>query len=260
MFEDRPVPASGPEAGAPKAHRRRLLTLAFATAILMVSGGRPLAAEWLVLKDGREIETKGAWTVDGRRITFTAMNGTFSAIRTETVDLEKSRERNEPAPAAVEPPAKVKEPGLVIRQSDIGTTRLPDRSTGEEVEAPQDEAGRIAVVEWDEVVVPSGTRIEGRLRNDTESTYLALVVTAELLDDNGQELAQARAKLEKNWIGRGEILRFRADFENVIAFDTVRFEVDGQAMGRVTDNSLVTQDRPGQEPDAQADDTADPPR
>lgn len=135
---------------------------------------------------------------------------------------------------------------------------MPDeRSSGEEVEAPADEDGRIAVVEWDEVVVETGTRIEGRLRNDTQSTYLALVVHAKLLGEEGREFDTVRASLEKNWIGKGEILRFRADFENVIAFDTVRFEVDGQPMGRATDNSLVNQNRPGQERESS---TSEPPR
>lgn len=237
----------------------RLRALPAVLAVLIaVVGTLPLAAEWLVLKDGREIETKGPWTVDGRRITYTAMNGTFSAIRTDSVDLDKSRVRNEPPPAKPEAAPAPREPGLVVRQRDVSTARMPERSTGEEVEAPQDEDGRIAVVEWDEVVVQTGTRIEGRLRNDTQSTYLALSVQAELLGEDGQALDSVRASLEKNWIGRGEILRFRADFENVIAFDTVRFEVNGQPMGRATDNSLVTQDRPGQEPDSATE--SDPPR
>ena len=239
---------------------RRWRLLVPVSVALLLAATPPVAAEWLVLKDGSEIETKGPWKVDGRRITYTAMNGTFSAVRTDSVDLEKSRIRNEPVAETKPAAPAVKEPGLVVRQSDVRTARQPDqRSAGEEVDAPADEDGRIAVVEWDEVVVQTGTRLEGRLRNDTQSTYLALAVDAKLLGEDGQELDSVRASLEKNWIGRGEVLRFRADFENVIAFDTVRFEVNGQPMGRATDNSLVSQDRPGQEPDPQAT-TTEPPR
>lgn len=257
MSRERRTPASN--TGSHRLRRLWMVRLAGAIALnALAAGALPLAAEWLVLKDGREIETKGPWTVDGRRITFTAMNGTFSAIRAEAVDLDRSRARNEPAPKkAVAPPAP-KEPGLVVRQRDVTTARMPERSDGEELQSPSDEEGRIAVVEWDEVVVSTGTRIEGRLRNDTQSTYLALVVEAQLLDEEGEELDSVRASVEKNWIGLGETLRFRADFESVISFDTVRFEVDGQPMSRVTSNSLVSQDRPGQE-DGGSDEGEDPP-
>lgn len=257
MSKDRRTDASHQEASLSR-QPIRFRPAALVALLALALAPLPLAAEWLVLQDGREIETKGPWTVDGRRITYTAMNGTFSAIRTAVVDLDKSRLRNQPPPPSSPPPAVEKEPGLVVRQGDVTVARPPERSDGEEVDAPSDEAGRIAVVEWDEVVVADGTRIEGRLRNDTESTYLALVLDAKLLGENGRELASSKAGLEKNWIGRGETLRFRADFDNVIAFDTVRFEVDGQPMGRATDNSLVSQDRPNQEPDSQSE-SQDPP-
>ena len=50
----------------------------------------PAAADWLVMKDGGRIETKGPWSVEGRRVLFTQPNGTLSVLRAEEVDLDQS--------------------------------------------------------------------------------------------------------------------------------------------------------------------------
>ncbi len=60
----------------------------FLTAILLCSF--PLKADFLVLKDGSVIKTKGKWKVKGKRVLFYTQEGIYTFIRLDKVDLEKS--------------------------------------------------------------------------------------------------------------------------------------------------------------------------
>lgn len=79
--------------------------LAFGLALL-VSG--PLAGEWLVLKTGVRIETKGPWELKGRQVRFTtAKTRQLQMLPVDEVDLEASRtatgqDPNRPAAFAVD--------------------------------------------------------------------------------------------------------------------------------------------------------------
>ncbi len=53
---------------------------------------RPAAADWLVTLEGRLIETRGPWTVDGRTLTYTDLEGVEHALDLDDVDLEGSEE------------------------------------------------------------------------------------------------------------------------------------------------------------------------
>lgn len=95
-----------------------LITAALALGLL--PGG--LRADWLVLRDGARVETRGPWQVKAGQVIFTQTNGTLSSLRLRDVDLEASRTLTEqPAPAAPEPekPAAPKEPVMVITDREI---------------------------------------------------------------------------------------------------------------------------------------------
>ncbi|KAB2962235.1 MAG: hypothetical protein F9K16_09660, partial [Thermoanaerobaculia bacterium] len=68
---------------------RGLRSSLLAAAALVAAAG-PAAADWLVMKDGSRLETRGAWKVDGRRVVFNLPNGTLSAIRADEIDLDAS--------------------------------------------------------------------------------------------------------------------------------------------------------------------------
>lgn len=87
-------------------------------------------ADTLVLVDGTRIETRGAYEVEGRRVTFTDAKGRLSMLRLSEVDLEASRRANETPPpetatdgreedgeAGRDEPAR---PVLVLTNADIG--------------------------------------------------------------------------------------------------------------------------------------------
>ncbi len=52
----------------------------------------PAAADWLVTLEGRLIETQGPWTIDGRTLTYTDLEGVEHALDLDEIDLEGSEE------------------------------------------------------------------------------------------------------------------------------------------------------------------------
>lgn len=73
---------------------RRPLPLASALWVLLLAVGLalPAAADVLVTEDGRLIETRGAWTIDGDSIAYETADGKAMRVALDTVDLEASRE------------------------------------------------------------------------------------------------------------------------------------------------------------------------
>jgi hypothetical protein len=67
------------------------LLLVLPVLILLAALQAPVAgADVLVTVGGDQIETEGPWEVQGRRIVYTSLEGTLTAIRTERVDLRAS--------------------------------------------------------------------------------------------------------------------------------------------------------------------------
>ncbi len=95
-------------------------------AMLLLALCSPARADWLVTRDGKAIETKGAWAVSGKVVKFTSTGGVLSSLRVDEVDLDASRaetaRRNAPpAPAPPKaPPTAPKKPVLVLTDADVG--------------------------------------------------------------------------------------------------------------------------------------------
>ena len=94
-------------------------------AVLLSALCLPARADWLVTRDGRTIETKGAWAVSGKLVKFTSIGGVLSSLRADEVDLDASRaetaRRNAPpAPASPPKPAAPKQPVMVLTDADVG--------------------------------------------------------------------------------------------------------------------------------------------
>ena len=196
--------------------------------LLCVTLPTPGLAEVLVLNDGQVIETQGPWTLDGRRITYTALNGTFSAVRASLVDLEKSRELAEARLNPVSEKAEAKETpeaGLVVRQGDVRTVAHSLVAAENEGQAlPPDELG---VTEWSEDVAANGTKLVGSLRNGTKNAYIALDLEVTLLAENGDRLATRSAALERPRANPGVALSIEVTFPDVYAYTDVSFEIKG---------------------------------
>ncbi|GMU65478.1 MAG: hypothetical protein AMXMBFR36_17520 [Acidobacteriota bacterium] len=58
----------------------------------------PTYADWLVLRSGQRIETKGAWNVRGRQVVFTSRTGALQALPLSDIDVEASKKATAPDP------------------------------------------------------------------------------------------------------------------------------------------------------------------
>ena len=70
-------------------HRPHVLLL-FAAALLLLA--TTAAADWLVTRGGAEIETRGAWSVEGEKVVYTTTAGREASLDLANVDLEASEE------------------------------------------------------------------------------------------------------------------------------------------------------------------------
>ena len=72
---------------------RRIGSMFVRVVILALSAPVPASAEWLVLRDGTRLETRGAARVEGRRVLFTDARGTLAALPAAEVDLPRGASR-----------------------------------------------------------------------------------------------------------------------------------------------------------------------
>lgn len=72
-------------------------SLVLLTALLPAAG----RADWLVLRTGERVETKGHWTVKGKQVVYTSPNQALLSVRLSEVDLEASTRAS-----AQDPPSK----------------------------------------------------------------------------------------------------------------------------------------------------------
>ena len=76
----------------PNARIDAKLIIATAVLFLAVFGARGAAADWLVTIDGRLIETRGPWAVDGEILTYVDVDGAKRSLGVDDVDVEASKE------------------------------------------------------------------------------------------------------------------------------------------------------------------------
>ncbi len=75
-----------------RSHRRLKILFCLAAATALLLAAQPGAADYLVTADGRLIETRGPWTVSGRKVLYTDLAGEVRTLDLSEVDLEGSKE------------------------------------------------------------------------------------------------------------------------------------------------------------------------
>lgn len=121
--------------------RCMLLAVALVVAAALPAA-TPASADWLVMRDGSRVETKGPWEVRGAVVVFTLKNGTLGSVRAADADLDASQAATAeaakppaPAPAATPAPRK---PAVTLTDADVKHYDGPFRQTpptGEEAAA-----------------------------------------------------------------------------------------------------------------------------
>jgi hypothetical protein len=130
--------------GAVTIAARSIRPLAIAL-IVVVAAAAAARGDWLVLTSGDEIETKGAWAVQGPKIVFTSTRGVLSSVRTSEVNVESSRaltakKLEEASKVTAKPtPTPKRPPVLVLTDKDFAKEPTP-AAGAEGVEAAAGEA------------------------------------------------------------------------------------------------------------------------
>lgn len=186
----------------------------------------PAAADWLVMRDGTRMETRGPWTVKGQQVVFTRPNGSLAALRKADVDLEASaaatRESQGSEPAAGEStgesPRPKRSPVLVLTNDDIAKAADPEEpaeaADSETEESEEDEAAPVnpvSLVSWgsregDDL---DGLEIYGSVENASDDIAAGIRVVVTVRDEDGEPLFDSRAFLKSTGLAPGQSTTFR---------------------------------------------------
>lgn len=71
--------------------RVALLVVTLSTVALLFVAS-PAGADWLITAEGKLIETRGEWTIEGRTLTYVDLEGEAQTLKIKDVDLEASAE------------------------------------------------------------------------------------------------------------------------------------------------------------------------
>lgn len=215
-------------------------------------------ADWLVMRDGARLETKGAWKVDGRRVLFTLPNGALSTIQTEEVDLDQSavvttqakEARQAPEPKA--PPKK--EPVLRLTEKDIPPmTGAALEASGEASgtaattsDGKKEEAAALEVISWEKTENATGDGLEifGTIRNASPNIITTPTVLIAIYDADGGLLATNNGDVNSPQIQPGKTANFRVAFPGVPDFAAVKFDAQGRGFKPRVENAEVDETQP----------------
>ncbi|HEX2254980.1 MAG TPA: FxLYD domain-containing protein [Thermoanaerobaculia bacterium] len=220
---------------------------AAASVLVMTAAAAPGAgADWLVLRDGSRVETRGAWKEKGRLLVFHTADGTLASLRTAEVDLAASREataeaeRQAAAPAEGPAPEPEARATRRITNADIppGDPAPPPAATGEATPdaasgpAPAERragaAGPVVVGTWDRASRPGeNLTFRGTLRNTSDRiTAAAVGLQVELTSRDGQALGTRAATVRPSTLPAGATATFEVTFDDVYDYGALRFEID----------------------------------
>lgn len=206
----------------------------------------PAAGDWLVTRDGGKVETQGAWKVQGKRVVFTAQDGTLASLRLTEVDLDASRQatsaaaqaREERVAQAAAPP---KQSIRVLTDKDFpkpvpspltpaaeGTDpATAPAAAGENNPAAPSSSSALQVASWkrERDAERDLMKISGLVRNTGPDLATAVQVTIRLYEEGGELLATQQAALDTRTLQPGQGTSFQAEIPAINGFASAKFEV-----------------------------------
>ena len=219
------------------------LLIPFSVAITIMAAPSAAIADWIVTRDGASFEIDGGWQTSGELVTFSLPNGTYSAMRISSVDLDASKAlTSEKASASMtekQPEAK-RRATIVITDADVHNPPMqpleslnPDEAQGEEaakVESETTSAEALEITEWQEQVDVSSASLEihGTVTNTGANPATTIAIRVVLYDDEGTLLTRSSARLDRPVLLPGESSRFVAKISDVLSFDSADFEIDSR--------------------------------
>lgn len=212
---------------------------AIGAALLVVAAGAQ--ADWLVLRDGSQLEIKGTWKVSGKQIVFTTVDGKLSSLRGDLVDLEASTKATEEAvreqveaataeEAEAEPEVKPKAKWSLTDKDFERPKSDEEESAGGDAKdtkpvAPAAPKSDLGVVVWSQSIDPGRNRIRvsGTLQNEGKDMASAVGLEIQLVDRQGVVVGAQSAVLQKQSLAPGESTDFSTTFPQIISYETVEF-------------------------------------
>ena len=208
---------------------------------------RPLAADQVVLKDGRTLDTKKPPEIRGRQAVLVLADGKLVSIPAAEIDTQKTaalarkatEEAASAAPAAVATAPTLAEAARATREGKKATVVLTDQDVAGGWLEPADEkkgasAGRVVVSNMSAKKVGNGTSVTGSVQNVGGTPVEGVAVTVEVVGDKGQTVASAFGQLSADALGPGEKATFTAQLETAVTAQNVRVSPRWQATKKET--------------------------
>ena len=240
--------------------RKSVLTAAVAAGLAAGSMVGSASADWLVLRDGARLETKGAWKVDGRRVLFTLPNGMLSTVRTDEVDLDQSALVTTQAREVAAAPAVVvkekKEPVLRLTEKDIppvgaaamAAAEKEGSAAGKEGEGKDKDAvtSPLEVISWEKTENSTGDGLEifGTIKNGGSNIIITPTLLVAIYDADGGLLASVDGEVNSPQIQPGKTANFRVAIPGVPDFAAVKFDAQGRGYKPRVENAGVDETEP----------------
>lgn len=197
-------------------------------------------ADWLVLRDGSQLETKGGWRVSGRQVVFTSADGKLSSLRADLVDQDASVKAtaealraSEEAQAEPAPEAEVK-PKSKWSFTDKDFARPEAEDSADDAGGDQDAAkaappaapkSDLDVVVWSQSIDPARNRIKvsGTLQNGGKDMAASIELEVQLVDRQGVIVGAQAAVIQKLSLAPGESTDFSTTFPQIVGYEKVNF-------------------------------------
>jgi hypothetical protein len=212
---------------------------------LLVVVALPARGDWLVLRDGSQVETKGAWTVEGKLVQFTLPTGALASLRLSEVDLEASDRRTAAAAKAAQraarpAPTERKKAVFVLTDADVSHPPSPGDQPAAEGETAATVAGTaapaapgaVAVTAWEQLDAADGNGLEirGTVRNQGTSPVAGLEIEAIVYDVDGKVLVTQSGQVSAGALAPGRPANFRVSLPGVFTFGAVQFRLDHETL------------------------------
>jgi hypothetical protein len=225
---------------------RRVLSLLVLGLISLLNG--PLAADQVVLKDGRTLDTKKPPVVRGRQAILVLADGKLVSIPATEIDTEKTAAlakkavesaKSPAAPASLAPPS-LADAARATRDAKKATVVLTDQDVAGGWLEPGDEkksatAGRVIVSNVSAKKTGSGTAVTGSVQNVGEGPVEGVAVTVEAVGDKGQTVASAFGQLSADALAPGEKATFSASLDAAATAQNVRVSPRWRAAPKASD-------------------------
>ncbi len=212
---------------------RRVLSLLVLGLLSLLNG--PLAADQVVLKDGRTLDTKKPPEIRGRQAILVLADGKLVSIPAAEIDAEKTAalaRKTAETVKATGTPAAASAPTLAgaaqaTRDAKKATVVLTDQDVAGGFLEPEAEkksagSGRVVVSNVSAKKSANGTTVTGSVQNVGSGAVEGVAVTVEVVGDKGQTVSSAFGQLSADALAPGEKATFTAVVDAAVSAQNVR--------------------------------------